>query len=122
MSRNTAFASLVLLAAVPALAQAPTDLAYRASPSGNVVGGGVATVSGGADDRTITYSPGGAGGGASFDRPGRLGTFAGNDGENKPRWTFAPSTDSTPGREAWIVGGGDDMTVVYANPAGSPRR
>lgn len=124
MSRSTAFGSLALLAslaAAPALAQAPSDLAYRASQNGNVVGGGVATLSGGADDMLVTYSRGGAGGGASFDRPGRIATFAGNDGD-KPRWTYAAPADSSPGREAWLLGGGDDTAVVYANPTGGSRR
>jgi hypothetical protein len=123
MSRSIAFASFAFLAglaAAPALAQAPSELAYRASQNGNVVGGGVATLSGGADDRLITYSRGGAGGGASFDRPGRVATFAGNDGD-KPRWTYAAPTDSNPGREAWLLGGGDDSRVVYADPAGRRR-
>ena len=118
MARSTTFASLALLAglaATPALAQAPSDLAYRAAQSGNVVGGGVASISGGADDMLVTYSRGGAGGGASFDRPGRVATFAGNHGD-KPFWTYGAPAEASPGREAWLLGGGDDSTVVYANP------
>ena len=125
MARSTTFASLALLAglaATPALAQAPSDLAYRpaqngAAQNGNVVGGGVASISGGADDMLVTYSRGGAGGGASFDRPGRVATFAGNHGD-KPFWTYGAPAETSPGREAWMLGGGDDSTVVYANPAG----
>ena len=127
MARSTTFASFALLAglaAAPALAQAPVDLAYRPAQGvsmsgGNVVGGGVATMSGGGDDGLITYSRGGAGGGASFDRPGRVATFAGNDGD-KPAWTYAAPAETSPGREAWLLGGGDDGSVVYASPA--PRR
>ena len=129
MARSTAFASLVLLAglaATPALAQAPSDLAYRpaqagSAQGGNVVGGGVASLSGGGDDWVLTYSRGGAGGGASFDRPGRVATFAGNDGD-KPTWTYGAPAETSPGREAWMLGGGDDSTVTYANPAGGRQR
>ena len=64
----------------------------------------------------VTYSRGGAGGGASFDRPGRVATFAGNDGDT-PSWTYGAPAETSPGREAWMLGGGDDSTVVYANPA-----
>ena len=120
MARSTTFASLALLAglaATPALAQAPSDLAYRSTQNGNVVGGGVASISGGADDMLVTYSRGGAGGGASFDRPGRVATFAGNDGDT-PSWTYGAPAETSPGREAWMLGGGDDSTVVYTNPAG----
>jgi hypothetical protein len=124
MARSTTFASLALLAglaATPALAQAPSDLAYRStqtgvSQNGNVVGGGVASISGGGDDMLVTYSRGGAGGGASFDRPGRVATFAGTDGD-KPSWTYGAPAEASPGREAWMLGGGDDSTVAYANPA-----
>ena len=124
MVRSTTFASLALLAglaAVPALAQAPGDLAYSPAQGGNVIGGGVASISGGGDDRLVTYSRGGAGGGVSFDRPGRIATFAGNDGD-KPIWTYGAPAETSPGREAWMLGGGDDWVVVYANPAGSRRR
>ncbi|TDH62213.1 hypothetical protein E2C06_12545 [Dankookia rubra] len=125
MARSTTFASFAFLAglaAAPALAQAPADLAYRPAQGvnmlgGNVAGGGVATISGGGDDGLITYSRGGAGGGASFDRPGRVATFAGNDGDG-PAWTYAAPAEASPGRQAWIMGGGDDRTVVYANPSG----
>jgi len=129
MVRSTAFASLALLAglaATPALAQAPSDLAYRPAQAGlvqggNVVGGGVASISGGGDDGVVTYSRGGAGGGASFDRPGRAATFAGNHGD-KPFWTYGAPAEASPGREAWMLGGGDDRSVTYANPAGTRQR
>ena len=53
--KRIAFASLfaLALAAGAAQAQGPLD--------GNVVGGGGATISGGGDNMTITYSTGGAG-------------------------------------------------------------
>ncbi|MFC7475830.1 hypothetical protein ACFQS7_15780 [Dankookia sp. GCM10030260] len=128
MARSTALASLALiagLAATPVLAQAPSDLAYRPARAGdvqggNVVGGGVATISGGGDDGLITYSRGGAGGGASFDRPGQAATFAGNHGD-KPFWSYGAPAETSPGREAWMLGGGDDSAVTYLNPAGSRR-
>lgn len=123
MARSTAFAALAFLAgftAGPAWAQAPSDLARPIALGGNVAGGGVASFSGGGTDELVTYARGGAGGGASFDRPGRIGIFAGNSGGN-PSWTFSPATEAVPGREAWMIGGGEDIGVVYADPAAGRR-
>ena len=107
--KRIALASLVAvaLAAGAAQGQAPLD--------GNVVGGGIATLSGGGDNMTITYSAGGAGaGGTVHSQPGRIARFAGsNDGMQVEYLTPAPST---PGREAWLVGGGDGAEVVYVRP------
>jgi hypothetical protein len=80
-----------------------------------VVGGGGAALSGGADDTTITYSQRGAGGGASYEQPGRIGVFAGNSGGN-PSFTYTAPTPVEAGREAWLQGGGDDAQVVYIAP------
>ena len=106
MVRSTAFASLALLAA---LAAAP--LAARAE-AGNVVGGGGATLSGGGDDMRITYSTGGAGAGSGvLSQSGRVARFAGsNDGLQVEYLTPAPADT---GREAQLVGGGEDAQVVY---------
>ena len=113
MIRTAALASLfaLALAAGAAQAQAPRD-GTAAALDGNVVGGGVATLSGGGDDATITYSAGGAGGGMAFHaQPGRLARFAGsNDGPQVEYLTPAPAN---PGREAWLLGGGDNTEVVY---------
>jgi hypothetical protein len=76
---STAFASLFALALALALAagaahaQAPRD-GSAAALDGNVVGGGIATLSGGGDDATITYSAGGAGGGMAFHAQSGRGT------------------------------------------------
>jgi hypothetical protein len=44
-------------------------------------------------------------------QPGRVARFAGsNDGIQVEYLTPAPSN---PGREAWLVGGGDSAEVVY---------
>ncbi len=107
MARSTAFASLALLAA---LAAAP--LAARAE-AGNVVGGGGATLSGGGDDMRITYSTGGAGGGGGvLTQSGRLAGFAGTDGDGLQVAYLAPAPAGA-GREARLVGGGEDAQVVY---------
>ena len=103
---STAFASLALLtalAAAPLAAQAET---------GNVVGGGGATLSGGGDDMRITYSTGGAGAGSGvLSQSGRLARFAGsNDGLQVEYLAPAPAGA---GREARLVGGGEDAQVVY---------
>ncbi len=109
MVRSTAFASFALLAA---LATAP--LAARAD-GGNVVGGGGATLSGGGDDMVITYSMGGAGsGGGVLTQPGRLARFAGGHGDGGLQTEYlTPAVPADPGREAWLVGGGDNAEVVY---------
>ncbi len=108
MTRSgTAFASFALLAA---LAAAP--LAARAE-AGNVVGGGGATITGGGDDLVITYSTGGAGaGGGVLTQSGRLAGFAGGHGDGPLVEYLAPAPADT-GREARLVGGGEDAQVVY---------
>ena len=116
---STAFASLAALAlaagAALAQAQAPLD-GSAAALDGNVVGGGIATLSGGGDDATVTYSAGGAGGGMTFhSQSGRAARFAGTDGDG-PVVRYSAPADTNPGREAWLVGGGDDAQVVYIRP------
>ena len=79
---------------------------------GNVVGGGGATLSGGVDNMHIAYSTGGAGaGGGVLSQSGRPARFAGsNDGLQVEYLTPAPAGA---GREARLVGGGEDAQVVY---------
>ena len=102
MTRTAAFASLF------ALALAGTAQAY--SP----VGGGSATISGGGDDMVITYATGGAGGGSALQaQPGRVARFASGQGEGGPRLEYLTPAPSDPGREARLVGGGDNAEVVY---------
>ena len=104
---STAFTSFAVFAA---LAAAP--LAARAE-AGNVVGGGSATFSGGGDDMRITYSAGGAGGGGGvLTQSGRLAGFAGTDGDGLQVEYLAPAPAGA-GREARLVGGGEDVLVVY---------
>jgi hypothetical protein len=85
---------------------------------GNVVGGGIAEMIGGGDDRTIVYGMGGAGAGA---RPpvqaGRLARLSGGDGDGQQVEYLAPPPRSL-GREAALVGGGDTGEVVYVPRAG----
>ena len=100
---STAFASFALLAA---LAAAP--VAARAE-AGNVVGGGGATLSGGGDNMTITYSTGGAGGGGVTAQAGRSARMDADEVEYLPSATAPADT----GREARLVGGGDNAEVVY---------
>ena len=114
---STAFASLaaLALAAGAAQAQAPRD-GSAAALDGNVVGGGIATLSGGGDDATVTYSAGGAGGGMAFhSQAGRAAGFAGTDGDG-PVVRYSAPADTNPGREAWLLGGGDNAEVVYTRP------
>ena len=105
--RRTIFASLLAIGAAGSV---------QAQSVGNVVGGGSATITGGGDDMQITYSLGGAGGGGGpVVQSGRLVTFAGSDGDG-PQWNYGAAQDSNPGREAWMIGGGDNTTVVYVSP------
>ncbi len=107
MVRSTAFASLALLAALAA-----SPLAGARAEAGNVVGGGSAAISGGGDDMIIAYSAGGAGGGtALLSQAGRPARFAGNSDGPQVEYT-APAPADT-GREARLVGGGDNAEVVY---------
>ncbi|TDH62175.1 hypothetical protein E2C06_13460 [Dankookia rubra] len=121
MLRTTSFFRLAIIAALTAApavvhAQAPVDGSQMPmNLGGGVVGGGGATLSGGADDMTITYSQRGAGGGASYEQPGRIGIFAGNSGGN-PSFTYTAPSSVEAGREAWLQGGGDDAQVLYIAP------
>ena len=116
MVRNALFATLIALgAAGAAQAQAPRD-GSAAALAGNVVGGGVATLSGGGDNATVTYSTGGAGGGMTFhSQAGRAARFAGTQGDG-PVVEYSAPADTNPGREAWLLGGGDNAEVVYSRP------
>ncbi len=106
MIRSATFASFALLAT---LAAAP--LSARAE-AGNVVGGGGATIAGGGDDMVITYSTGGAGaGGGVLSQSGRLARFAGNNDGLQVEYLASAPADA--GREAQLVGGGDNAEVVY---------
>jgi hypothetical protein len=114
MIRTAAFASLFALALATgaAQAQAPRD-GTAAALDGNVVGGGVATLHGGGDNATVTYSAGGAGGGMTFhSQSGRAAGFAGTHGDG-PIVQYSAPAGTNPGREAWLLGGGDNAEVVY---------
>lgn len=116
MLRNTLLASMIALgAAGAAQAQAPDTAGLPATGTGNTMGGGYATIVGGGDNLVILYSGGGAGrGGAIQTQVPRLAqarnTYGGVAIDYLERET-AP-----PGREAWMVGGGDNAQVVYADP------
>ena len=101
--KRTAFASLFALALAAGAAHAET---------GNVVGGGGATLSGGGGDMAIIY---GAGGGSGvLTQSGRLAGFAGGHGEGGLQVEYlTPAVSADPGREAWLLGGGDNAEVVY---------
>ena len=117
MFRNALFASVIALGvAGAAQAQAPRD-GSAAALDGNVVGGGLATLSGGGDNATVTYSTGGAGGGGTtfHSQAGRAARFAGTRGDG-PVVEYTAPADTNPGREAWLLGGGDNAQVVYARP------
>jgi hypothetical protein len=77
------------------------------------IGGGSATITGGGDNLTVTYSAGGAGGGmATHSQSGRLARFAGSHGDGQLVEYLAPAP-ANPGPSARLVGGGDNAEVVY---------
>jgi hypothetical protein len=96
-------------------AQAPDIATGRAPGGGLVVGGGIASLAGSGDDMRITYATGGGGGTAVVrEQPGRNATFAGSDGDGRPRFTaMTPFTAPGSGREAWLSGSGDDARLSY---------
>ncbi len=75
--------------------------------------GGSATISGGGDNLTVTYSTGGAGGGMTFhSQSSRLARFAGSHGDGQ-LVEYTTSAPANPGPSARLVGGGDNAEVVY---------
>jgi hypothetical protein len=109
---RTALTSFLALALAAGAAQAQP----RGPLAGNIVGGGDASISGGGDNLTVTYNTGGAGdGGGVLSQPGRFARFAGNDGDG-PRVEYLSPAPTNPGREAWLLGGGDNAEVVYVRP------
>ncbi len=109
MIRSTALASLAILAAA-------APLAARAE-AGNVVGGGGGAIMGGGDNMVITYSTGGAGGGGGLpSQSGRLARFAGSHGDGSLVEYTTPAPPADAGREAWLIGGGDNAEVTYVPP------
>ena len=111
--KRTALASLfaLALAAGAAQAQAPRD-GSAAALDGNVVGGGSATIVGGGDNTAILYSGTGAGSGGGLQAQAPRLARARNGYGGVPVDYLEPETAS-PGREAWLVGGGDNAEVVF---------
>ena len=90
MIRTTFTAALFALAlAGAAQAQAPRD-GTAAALDGNIAGGG------------MTF----------HSQAGRAAGFAGTHGDG-PIVQYAAPADTNPGREAWLLGGGDNAEVVY---------
>jgi hypothetical protein len=120
MFRNALFASVIALGAAGAAgaahAQAPdVSTGHVPAAAGNVVGGGVASIAGGGEDRVITYADVGAGAGQTvLAQPPRLARARNINGSLSVEY-LQPET-ARPGREAWLVGGGDEAQVVYRNP------
>jgi hypothetical protein len=108
MIRNALFASLIALGvAGAAQAQAPAP--------GGIVGGGSAMIAGGGEDQVITYSTGGAGVGAALRAQApRLARARNGLGSGGLSVEYLEPETARPGREARLVGGGDDAQVVYS--------
>jgi hypothetical protein len=122
-TQRIAFAALLASGlAVGAMAQAQAqapDTDGRIPGGGAVLGGGLAAaIVGGGDDMVVVYGQAGAGGGAAgWSQAGRTALFVATDGDG-PRVEYGvpPATPSRSGREAWLLGGGDDAQVVYGRP------
>jgi hypothetical protein len=118
MLRNALFASVIALAAAGAgatQAQAPDTTGLAVPAAGNAVGGAVATIVGGGDNLVVLYSGGGAGpGGAVQTQAPRLARA--RNGYGGVSVDYLEPETAPPGREAWMVGGGDNAQVVYGDP------
>lgn len=121
--RNTVLASLLALGTAAGAAQAhsvdATTIPGQApGATVNVVGSGIAMISGGGDDQVIDYAVGGAGSGSAgpSGQPARLARFAGNDGDG-PQVQYLEPAPVGGGRVAVMIGGGEDRAVVYVDPA-----
>jgi len=77
-------------------------------------GGNAATIAGGGDNLTILYSGTGAGGGALQAQAPRLARARNGYGGVSVEY-MEPETAAA-GREAWMVGGGENAQVVYSPP------
>lgn len=122
--KRFAFASLFSIALAAGAAQAhgidATSIPGQApGAAGHVAGGGSAVMVGGGDNTMILYSMGGAGGGSgvmtqvprmSALTNGKIGAGSGFTGGEY----IEP--ERARGREAWMVGGGDNAEVTYARP------
>jgi hypothetical protein len=66
---------------------------------------------------TIVYGPAGAGAGGGTVRaqPGRVARVVRNDGDG-PQVEYVTPAPARRGREAWLLGGGDEATVLYSSP------
>ena len=116
MVRNALFASLIALgAAGAAQAQAPDTTGLSVPATGNAVGGAAATIIGGGDNTTIFYSGGGASRGGALQAPAPRPARARNGYGGVSVEYLEPET-APPGREAWMVGGGENARVVYTRP------
>ena len=128
MAANTIFATKTILASLLAIgiagaaqAQAPSTFNITGhvpgQQVGNIAGGVSATLSGGGDDLSITYSAGGAGGGGGvLSQSGRFARFASTHGDGLLVEYGASAASADPGRVAWLTGGGDNAEVVYTSP------
>ncbi len=116
MLRNAVFASIIALgAAGAAQAQAPDITGLAVPAAGNAVGGAAASIVGGGDNTVILHSGGGAGpGGGIQTQTPRLARA--RNGYGGVSIDYLEPETAPPGREAWVVGGGDNAQVVYSDP------
>ena len=123
MARNLVLASLLALGlagGASAQGAAGYDVtAHVPRQVGHVVGGGSATIVGGGDNMQVLHSPGGAGGGGGGGtaQSGRLARLVNGSGDGPQVEYLDPAPAPAGwGREAWLIGGGDDARLVYAPP------
>jgi len=90
---------------------------------GNVVGGGVAWMSGGSDNLVIIYGDAGAGEGGAALRllQGRSARLVGNGGDG-PDVEYLEPAPPQKGRWALMNGGGEDREIVYSGSLGAVNR
>ncbi len=105
MFRTMMLASVVVFgAAGAAMAQDGASSAI-----GNVVGGGVARVSGGGEDASVAYSARGA------TQAGRGAQISGGTGDGPEVQYLGPVPAGERGRSALLLGSGENATIVYSD-------
>ena len=116
MTKRIALAALLAGGLAACAPKAPS------APGGSVVGGsvvggglGAALVGGGGDAQVAYGRPGAGGGGGAPPQAEGPSRFAGGHGDGPVLERAAPAAAEA-GREAWLVGGGDEARVVYGRP------
>jgi len=118
MFRKSILASAALLGmagAARAEALPASDFTGQVPASaGNVVGGGEARLIGGGSNAVIVRTESGPA------QPGRAARLFGNGGGAEVYY-LEPVPQGARGRDAWLLGGGDNAVIVYGDTLAAPQ-